>query len=141
MSNYQLIYASKSTTKLDFKSVKELVLKAASKNKNMDITGLLIYGAGKFIQILEGSPKDINKLYLKIAQDERHKDLTLLNYAKVIGRQFPSWNMGCLLLDTQEDVRNLVLKYFEKGDFSPENLDSKQADLFLQEISLFFRKN
>ncbi|MCM8533246.1 MAG: BLUF domain-containing protein [Lentisphaeraceae bacterium] len=141
MSNFQLIYASKSVTNFDFKSIKELSTKAAANNKSLDVTGLLIYGEGKYIQILEGSQEEVNRLFLKISTDKRHADIVLLNYCKAIGRQFPQWNMGCLLLDTQEDIRYLVQKYFEDGNFCPENLSPEQADLFLQEISLFFRKN
>ena len=141
MKTNQLIYASRTKKKLEFQDVRTMAKQFAIKNRSLCITGLLIYGNNFFMQILEGHQEDINNLYLKIAQDKRHGDLRLLNYSKIVQRQFDQWNMGCLLLETQPEVKLIVDNYFENEKFEPFNLTPDQANLFMNEIGQFYLKN
>ena len=137
----QIVYASKTKKKLEFKDVREMAGKFDASNKLRDITGLLIYGNGYFMQILEGEQFDINELYHKIAIDGRHEGITVLNYAQIALRQFNEWSMGCLLIDSQPEIKEIVEEYFEDNTFNPYNLSPEQANLFLSEVGQYYRRS
>ena len=42
------------------------------------LTGILIFKDNQFTQILEGEESSVEKIWLTIQKDERHKDLQLL---------------------------------------------------------------
>lgn len=50
----------------------------AKKNETMDITGLLLYNEGTFVQLLEGEDTTIETILTKIKKDERHNQLTVM---------------------------------------------------------------
>jgi len=60
-------------------------------NIENDITGYLLYMDGYFIQYIEGSTADVEKLYLKISLDPRHSSITLLSHEKINKRAFEKW--------------------------------------------------
>jgi len=51
----------------------ELLTVAREKNSRLGITGMLLYKAGLFLQVLEGDSVRVRELYSKIASDERHR--------------------------------------------------------------------
>ena len=63
-----------------------------SNNKDNDITGYLLYMDGCFIQYIEGSPENVEKLYLQISLDPRHSSITLLSHEKITKRVFKKWD-------------------------------------------------
>jgi len=68
-------------------------------NAKHGITGVLLYSAGHFVQLLEGEPSVIRALYDKIVQDPRHMNLRLLVERPADRRVFADWDMGVLDLD------------------------------------------
>jgi hypothetical protein len=64
---------------------------AISHNADSNITGFSLYMDGYFIQYIEGSTKDVEKLYLKITLDTRHNSITLLSHEKIAERAFKKW--------------------------------------------------
>lgn len=71
-------------------------------NKAKHITGMLIYGDGTFIQVLEGNPEDVDNVYDKITQDKRHKNLIVLATGSLNKRNFPDWTMGFTTVNGKE---------------------------------------
>ena len=63
-------------------------------NKELDITGVLLYSDKQFVQYLEGEYKTIYGLYDKIKTDNRHKNVVLISSYPIKERVFPSWQMG-----------------------------------------------
>lgn len=62
-------------------------------NAELDITGALFFGNNYFLQFLEGSRGNVNHLYRKISQDERHENLQVLEFKEVSSRYFAEWTM------------------------------------------------
>ena len=79
-------------------------------NIHMDITGVLFYSAGHFVQLLEGDTGAIHWLFEKIASDHRHENVRLLVIRPAEKRIFEQWEMGLLDLDHQSKAcqRDLV---------------------------------
>lgn len=102
MRTMSLVYTSRATQPVDMETLRALTEHAARKNAQLGITGLLLYGAGNFMQVLEGNPTSVNMLYDKIRKDNRHTACQRLCTHERGRRLFPDWNMGQLNLDNPE---------------------------------------
>jgi hypothetical protein len=70
-------------------------------NSQANISGLLLYnGASTFLQVLEGDEETIDKLYLNISTDKRHKRINCIHRKRINAREFPDWKMGFRNLST-----------------------------------------
>lgn len=71
-------------------------------NEQHPITGLLCYGDGCFIQLLEGAVYPVEALYAKIQADPRHYHVTTLRHAPSPLRFFADWRMALVSAEPQE---------------------------------------
>lgn len=104
MALFQLLYLSR--TRLDWTEPELAALAARAQDRNTSdgLTGLLLYGNGHFLQLLEGRRQPLLLTYDRIARDARHTDLRVLLDAPIARRTFPRWAMGLLNLDVSGEV-------------------------------------
>jgi len=70
---------------------------ASARRRNMaeEITGMLLYYRGEFVQILEGEKKSVENIYDKfISPDLRHTALNKVHQNTISHRSFSEWSMG-----------------------------------------------
>ena len=67
---------------------------ARRKNAEQGVTGALLYNAGYFAQVLEGPKTAIEATFERIQRDERHGDVTVLEFAESDTRDFAEWSMA-----------------------------------------------
>jgi len=91
---YYISYVSTAVFPLSELKLMELLTQCRTKNKKNNITGMLLYIEGTFIQTLEGEKKYIDELYEKILIDSRHKDIFKLLSGFWKERRFENWSMG-----------------------------------------------
>lgn len=91
--NY-LIYVSSATKPMSEQEIQDLLAAAQTKNERLQITGLLVYRTGNFIQYIEGPEDSIQSLYQSIRHDLRHRDMKVLDEGTVNARLFGDWKMG-----------------------------------------------
>ena len=72
----------------------QLLKRARGFNERAGITGVLMYGGGRFMQVLEGCPAAVRCLYARIAADPRHGRLEKLADGLVARREFTEWRMS-----------------------------------------------
>lgn len=78
-------------------------------NSRHNITGELLYGGGRFLQLLEGDAQAVEHLYdNKIAKDPRHTGCTVLHQSPCDMRLLPNWSMGRLYLQEVEGAPQLA---------------------------------
>lgn len=94
-----LIYASTATHKLSRQEIMDILDKSREKNKQLDITGMLLYKDGNFLQVLEGEENVVTKLYETIEADLRHIGTHLMLKRPIDERTFGDWQMGFVDLD------------------------------------------
>lgn len=71
------------------------ILKSSNENNvKHEITGILMYGQGQFVQVLEGPMDEVKKLYLKIEKDPRHQNTERLLEEEIEDRVFGQWAMA-----------------------------------------------
>ena len=68
---FQLIYASAAVKPFTPQELTVLLAKARKKNSSMDISGMLLYHAGSFLQVLEG-PDDAVATAAQHARPRHH---------------------------------------------------------------------
>ncbi len=100
MALYQLIYQSKATKNLTDANLVQLLDKARAFNTQYQISGILLYGHGTFLQMLEGDDDVVRALYyLRIASDPLHTNLRVLREGTAPQRLFDRWAMAFRPLD------------------------------------------
>lgn len=90
----QLIYSSWATENMTKSKLYRILVQARPRNASADLTGLLIFVDGVFLQILEGERDAVTTLMRKISCDPRHQDLKVILESDIQQRSFPSWEMA-----------------------------------------------
>ena len=82
------------------------ILKSSNENNvARDITGILMYGDGQFIQVLEGPRDQVKSLYAKIEKDPRHQNTECLLEEEIEDRVFGQWAMAYSAL-SDDGIKN-----------------------------------
>ncbi|WP_199104139.1 BLUF domain-containing protein [Aquitalea sp. ASV11] len=90
----QLLYSSKATTALSPADLTAILDKSVANNQARQITGLLLYRDGCFLQLLEGEEAVVEAAFSKISQDPRHHQVESLFCSECKQREFGQWYMG-----------------------------------------------
>lgn len=89
-----VVYSSTATQPFDSSALFDLLRYSRAKNSEADLTGMLLYRGGRFIQVLEGPPAAIDGLVESIERDSRHTDMRVLLREPITERSFGDWTMG-----------------------------------------------
>ena len=90
------MYCSASAVpKLANADLDQILASARWRTLAQDITGMMIYYRGEFVQILEGSKKSVQNVYEKfICPDPRHTAIKKVLENTISHRSFNDWSMG-----------------------------------------------
>jgi len=92
----EVIYASRATKPFTPSDLDALLLKARQRNEQDNISGLLLYDHGSFLQVLEGDDAVVDATVARIRTDPRHGNILLLKRGPIDKRSFGEWRMGFL---------------------------------------------
>ena len=92
----ELLYCSVSVAPiLTNKDLDQILASARRRNLAEDVTGMMIYHQGEFVQILEGTKESVEKVYQKfISPDPRHTAINKVHENTISHRSFNQWSMG-----------------------------------------------
>lgn len=76
------------------RTVAEIIAKARVHNEGAGITGALAYTQDHFAQLLEGPKEALDDLMVRIEDDRRHTDVTVLRVEAIARRRLPAWSMA-----------------------------------------------
>lgn len=132
MEFVRVLYASKATN--IYPDLKQDLIKildtAVDFNSRNEITGVLYYGHGYFVQCLEGRKSKIDELfYEKILKDDRHKNCEILFYEKCDFGLFKHWNMKFAPINKR--LGDFFLEN-HRDDFNPFLLTTNSIPLFIE---------
>lgn len=102
---FSLIYVSSSVSLMDGQQLLEILRASHKNNAEQSVTGMLLYKGGNFMQVLEGPKENVIKIFEKIQNDPRHKDIMVIAEDEIDERQFSEWKMAFANLD-DESVRS-----------------------------------
>jgi hypothetical protein len=103
---FRLLYVSSAIKPFSKSELADLLVVSRVNNSQYDITGMLLYKDGNFLQVLEGEEAAVRKLYEKISCDPRHTDRSVLFDEEIAEPLFRDWSMGFRDLG-DSDIRNL----------------------------------
>lgn len=133
MNMVRLTYASHLAPGCGFEEIQKIAEVSRKRNEEKAVTGALCYDRHSFLQCLEGSRDTVNEIYRYILTDERHEDVTLLEYTEIQHRDFERWSMAYARTDDIE--KHILLKYSTGHTFDPFSMSAEQARGFMVEIS------
>ena len=104
---YTLCYVSTCIEDLSAKDLEQLFRVNKRNNVKLDISGILIYNNGNFLQILEGHELKIKNLFNKIKLDSRHQDIIPLINMTIDERIFDDYESGFVVVQDQKKLHQL----------------------------------
>lgn len=133
---HSLLYISTAQVLFTPPRMEELLTASRQSNARHQITGLLLFQDGAFMQFLEGPATAVERLYRKIKVDERHFAVVTISEGEVSARRFPNRPM---------DFRNLRDRAVRQlpgfAEFSETSLSMSEfidePDRAMQLLSLF----
>ena len=116
-----LTYVSSATAEMTAPQLDDLLRTARLTNERCDITGMLLYAGGSFIQTLEGPADAVDARFTMIEADERHHTLFIVLREEVERREFLAWWMGYRRIP-ERDARRLpgLTDYLDTGRIDGE---------------------
>jgi hypothetical protein len=119
----RLAYVSVAREKMRPEALLGLLRQCQRKNATTGVTGLLLFGNGTFLQVLEGEAHAVDCLFHRIEHDHRHRDVRLLSCRDIEQRRFPDWKMGFRLIEPAgagEPVVNFDAEEFSAARFAAD---------------------
>jgi Sensors of blue-light using FAD len=128
----RLLYVSRLADSTKPEVIDGILSDSRKHNPELGITGILCYGAGIFLQAIEGGRSQVSELYNHICKDKRHKDVVLLDFEEIHERRFGGWTMGQVNLAKLNT--SIVLKYSESPELNPYAVSGKVSLALLEEL-------
>jgi hypothetical protein len=133
-----IVYFSFSVNPFSTEDIDTILAQSRRNNAEFGITGMLLYMNGSVIQVLEGDEKAIERLFERIKQDSRHRDVTQVFSRPILNRLFANWSMGYETVTAQEleNIKHIVDLYTD------ERLAIEAGqNIVLKMIKLFYESN
>ncbi len=122
----QLIYTSAATVDFTASDLQQLLKTARKNNESIEVSGMLLFHEGSFLQILEGEEEDVVSLYALIEKDDRHTNTRVLLKAEIEERSFEDWKMGFY---DSSGVANQGIDGFVDSFRQQASSDDSEADI------------
>ncbi|WP_223623387.1 BLUF domain-containing protein [Microbacterium sp. EST19A] len=134
---YSTVYTSAATAPFDGDDLTRLLTQSRSANEARDVTGVLLYRQGRFVQYLEGDEATVRELVDRIGADPRHGGFRVLVDDEHESRYFPQWTMGFV----SEEADALMPIGFRTAfnDIDVLDEDPAAAVRAFRQLSLMFR--
>lgn len=100
-----LVYTSTAVHRFSANELEGLLDVARANNSRLDVSGMLLYREGSFMQLLEGEQSTVEMLFDKITADPRHVGMTVVSKQFIAERSFPAWSMGFRDLEQEFPIR------------------------------------
>jgi hypothetical protein len=90
---FSLTYVSSAIRPYSSEELRVLASACSNNNQRNQITGILLYRDGSFMQVLEGIETSVRDLHKVIAVDPRHQGLVTILQRNISDRHFRDWAM------------------------------------------------
>ena len=112
---HRILYISTARSPLSRGELDAILLTSRINNARVGVTGLLVAGAPRFLQALEGDEASVRATFDRIKLDSRHYAFVTLSDQKISERAFAGWHMGyeeggvATLTDSLESQVNAII--------------------------------
>jgi len=113
---FYTIYTSHPKVPMTVEILDDITITSKVKNREKNITGMLLGIENRYLQFLEGEEDDVNGLMDSIKKDRRHHKVTEWVKGFSNDRVFHDWSMGSWMLSNEslerlpgmEDIKNFL---------------------------------
>lgn len=127
---FHLVYVSTAASGLSEADLEQLLIQARERNERLGITGMLIHGAGNFIQALEGDEEAVRSVFASILRDKRHHSVITMLELTDAERDFPDWAMAYAHEPHREKIQGCINTLNDQR----EALDRLPGDRFIRRM-------
>ena len=117
---YRLVYVSTAVEGIGQDEIGSILDISESNNHERRITGFLVHNGRHFMQALEGEYEEVEEIYDRILNDDRHFGVVQILGETIERRAFPDWAMnyfrvddpsgGTMVIQRDDPVDNLLPK-------------------------------
>ncbi len=125
----RLLYVSRAVGPQTTTVTASILAKAQARNAADGVGGVLCQGQGMYLQVLEGERGAVNRLYLRIVADPRHRDVHMLLFEEIAQPRFAGWSMA--LVDLSDDDAMVRLNHPE---FDPYHASGAMVMTLIDEL-------
>ncbi|NAS29749.1 hypothetical protein GTQ40_02090 [Flavobacteriaceae bacterium R38] len=122
---HYLCYISSERRELKEEDLVELLSGCRKYNIENNITGLMLYFEGHFVEFMEGDKEAVHARFKNISSDKRHKSVFKITESSIEKRKFSNWTMSFPSLNKDRLRKIFGYRPFEKeivlDDFSPDD--------------------
>ncbi len=129
----RLIYASHhDDTPIEI--LDQILRKSRANNVRDGISGALVIAKGHFLQLLEGDRQAVAQCFMRIAQDRRHRDVSLISAADTDFRLFHEWSMH--RIEASRIKQEILSCYTINGVFDPVSMSQAAIEDMCRTLSV-----
>lgn len=133
---YRVMYLSRSRRPMSEGDLEDLLAGSRRRNEARGISGMLLYDAGHFAQVVEGPTDALAALMARIEQDPRHEDVVVLSAGPITERFFEGWGMDWAHLDKVDHNKHYALRrYMRSHHVSERETVVRALVMFFEEHS------
>jgi hypothetical protein len=134
------VYVSSAVNLFSERELLDLLVVSRRNNERCNVTGVLCYARGNFMQALEGEEDAIDTLERTLRADTRHHDVTTIVRYPIWERVFGGWSMalsqlGSLSPENQAGFISLTTIRLPKAGPRPTAPIIKLLDAFRQTMT------
>lgn len=85
-------------------SIAQILGVSDANNRRDDLKGLLIFHRGQFLQLVEGTRTDLDRLLKRLSQDPRHENMRILFNGEVTGAPFGAHPIARVVIRDQVEA-------------------------------------
>ena len=128
----RLLYLSQATLGITDEQVQDILQSSQRNNLVHGITGVLVYGGGLFMQLLEGPETNVMRAYVRLIDDNRHGNCKIIHVSPANERVFQNWSMGI--------IRSDPLEFQHLGELQAHRLEAVNARAFTDTMRTFVQQ-
>lgn len=114
-----LIYVSTATVELGVPDLDDILAVSALRNARANVTGMLLYGGGCFMQVLEGTASAVEATFARVERDARHYGVVVVQRGPIASRSFSGWSMGFRRFEHADLTAHPAFQPFFNDGFDP----------------------
>lgn len=127
----RVVYVCCTPSGINEHEILRLLKQARIANRKQDVSGMLLYIGGFFLQTLEGEPSMVDAVSGTIFRDKPRMRLTQVAREPIAEREFSEWTMGFATVDPLEAGRLLGDESLFRSAASVARLDPEGAKTLL----------
>jgi hypothetical protein len=135
MPVFRMLYVSGATRPMTDSDLDGILAASRRNNARDDITGVLLWADGAFIQVLEGEEARVRKVAARIRNDLRHRNFMVLVEGSYPERAFGSWSMGYKRLEPGRPENDALFRTSREA--LAQRISPNDTEMVLEVVTAF----